>query len=414
MSRSPIPQLLLISLIWVIGGAILYNTLLGCCGGSLNIPPLTVTDGNSNTVYTRNQNLLFGLSGATATIPTEVKGMLGQLAGDLKADPSKRLTLTGWYGSEEKNATTFENLGLARADHMKEYMMGLGVPVAQLLTGSRLKEANEIHDGNFYGGVDFALGQVASGRNIAIRDANAFSAGVDDNFVFARSGFEYKKPISDKLTAEFTKTAEYLKKNPNRSLRIVGFYHDKEKNTSALPNLGLGRANNIKGLLTGMGVAATQIAIEAEKKTDLVFTEEEVVGPATYNFFETEKPSGNRLAEVEKRLRAQPLILYFATNAESINLTASQKQYFADLVYYLENKPGGQVISSGHTDNRGDATLNQRLSRKRAEFVKNYLVRNGITNTKIQTQFKGSDAPIATNETIEGRQKNRRAEVRIR
>lgn len=414
MLRSPIPQLFLILLIWLIGGIYLYNSVLGCCGGSINVPPLTVTDGNSNTVYTSAQNLLFGLSGATATIPTETKNMLDRLAGDLKADPTKRLTLTGWYGAEEKNTTTFENLGLARADHMKAHMMGLGVPAAQLLTAGRLKAANEIHDGQFYGGVDFELGQVGSARSIAIRDANAFSAGVDDNFVFARSGFEYKKPISDKLKAEFTKTAEYLKKNPNRSLRIVGLYHDKEKNTSALPNLGLGRANNIKGLLVGMGVAATQIAIEAEQKTDLVFTEEEVVGPATYAFFETEKPSGNRLAEVEKRLRAQPLTLYFATNAESINLTASQKQYFADLVYYLENKPGGQVFSSGHTDNRGDANLNQRLSRKRAEFVRDYLVRNGISATKIQTQFKGSDAPIATNETVEGRQKNRRAEVRIK
>ncbi|MEM9820420.1 MAG: OmpA family protein [Bacteroidota bacterium] len=413
MLRNPIPLLILAALLWIGGGTYLYQTM-GCCGNALSVPPLSITDGQSNLLYTSQQNLLFGLSGATATISDDVKTMLNRLAEDLKADPNKSLLLTGWYDSDEQNDSQFDNLGLARADHMKQYMIGLGVPAAQLLTGDRLKKAAEIHDGQFYGGVDFELGTIESSRYLAIKDATAFTANVDDNFVFARSGFEYKKPISQKLNTQMAQTAAYLKKNPNRSLRIVGLYDSKENNSSALPNLGLGRANNIKSLLVGLGVAATQIKIEAEEKTDLVFADDEVIGPANYYFLETEEPSGNRLAEVEKRLRANPLILRFDTNAETINLSAAQKQYFADLIYYLENKPGRKVNAVGHADNRGEVSLNQRLSRKRAEFVRDYLVRNGIAAQRIQTAFKGADAPIATNDTPEGRQQNRRTEVSIK
>ena len=103
----------------------------------------------------------------------------------------------------------------------------------------------------------------------------------------------------------------------------------------------------------------------------------------------------------------------FASNAETLQLSTEQKQYFADLIYYLENKAGSKVIASGHTDNQGDEQLNLRLSRKRAEFVKEYLIKNGINSQSIQTDFHGSKKPVTSNDTVEGRYQNRRVEVAI-
>ena len=67
----------------------------------------------------------------------------------------------------------------------------------------------------------------------------------------------------------------------------------------------------------------------------------------------------------------------------------------------------------GHTDNVGEEDANLLLSRKRAENVRAYLIRNGIDQSRIKATGYGESQPIATNNTPEGRQKNRRTEVRI-
>jgi len=72
------------------------------------------------------------------------------------------------------------------------------------------------------------------------------------------------------------------------------------------------------------------------------------------------------------------------------------------------------VIELGeHTDSTGDAGANQLLSQNRAESVRNYLVGKGVSNTRLQAVGYGQNDPIDTNETDEGRQNNRRTEMRI-
>ena len=68
---------------------------------------------------------------------------------------------------------------------------------------------------------------------------------------------------------------------------------------------------------------------------------------------------------------------------------------------------------SGHTDNVGDETGNQRLSESRAKIVRAYLLKNGIDPERVKAVGHGESQPIAPNSTEEGKQKNRRTEVRI-
>ena len=67
----------------------------------------------------------------------------------------------------------------------------------------------------------------------------------------------------------------------------------------------------------------------------------------------------------------------------------------------------------GHTDNMGDDESNLKLSEARAEAVKNYLVSKGISPNRIASKGYGENQPIDNNSTAEGRQNNRRTEVRI-
>ena len=71
------------------------------------------------------------------------------------------------------------------------------------------------------------------------------------------------------------------------------------------------------------------------------------------------------------------------------------------------------VVIEGHTDNVGSAQSNQLLSENRASAVRQWLVATGVPAYRITTKGFGSTAPVATNETAEGRQKNRRVDVRV-
>jgi OOP family OmpA-OmpF porin len=71
------------------------------------------------------------------------------------------------------------------------------------------------------------------------------------------------------------------------------------------------------------------------------------------------------------------------------------------------------IIAVGHTDSVGSDAYNQKLSLRRSQAVKAYLVSKGIDKTRIYTEGKGEKQPVADNKTKEGRAKNRRVEIEV-
>lgn len=81
---------------------------------------------------------------------------------------------------------------------------------------------------------------------------------------------------------------------------------------------------------------------------------------------------------------------------------------------FLKKYPNTTAVIEGHTDNRGSYQYNIKLSERRADSVRNYLIEKfGIAPERLTTKGYGYTKPIATNKTAEGRQKNRRIEAQI-
>jgi OOP family OmpA-OmpF porin len=84
-----------------------------------------------------------------------------------------------------------------------------------------------------------------------------------------------------------------------------------------------------------------------------------------------------------------------------------------DLVGKLKAVNLEVIIAIGHTDSIGSVAYNNKLSLRRANAVKAYLVSKGIEANRIYTEGKGKSQPIADNKTKEGRAKNRRVEIEV-
>lgn len=80
---------------------------------------------------------------------------------------------------------------------------------------------------------------------------------------------------------------------------------------------------------------------------------------------------------------------------------------------FLKDNPSSRIVITGHTDKSGPESYNIELSQRRAEVVKLYLMRKGISASRITADGLGSSQPIADNSTPEGRQQNRRTEVTV-
>lgn len=115
--------------------------------------------------------------------------------------------------------------------------------------------------------------------------------------------------------------------------------------------------------------------------------------------------------EVEEILKMAFDNLEFETGKDIIKEASLPS--LTELAEVLVKKPEWRLQITGHTDNVGDDQKNMILSKKRAEAVKNFMISKGIATDRLFTLYFGETMPIATNDTPEGRQKNRRVEMKI-
>lgn len=123
--------------------------------------------------------------------------------------------------------------------------------------------------------------------------------------------------------------------------------------------------------------------------------------------------SMKEMASVKEEARGMVITLsgsvLFATGQYELLPIAKDK--LNEVAVALKDQGYKKVIIEGHTDSRGSAANNQKLSLQRAESVRTHLASQGMDAKKIEARGLGPDRPLSTNDTVEGRAMNRRVEL---
>ena len=237
-------------------------------------------------------------------------------------------------------------------------------------------------------------------------------------YSFALHG--HKINSNDGVSKELNAVAKYLKENPKRMLNLNGTYYanEKGKNISA-DNLGLERAGVIEKILLNAKAPEESITISSEMINSLSTSNKNIFNPVEFVFMEkkTDEFSEDSIGDGVGAVRTSvldPFVIRFETGNNDISMSSELRSYLDEALAYLDSNPDTQLIVTGHTDNKGNASANKKLSLDRASKVRRFLRNNGVKSKQVVAEGKGDSDPIEDNSTEDGRRMNRRVAITIR
>lgn len=192
-------------------------------------------------------------------------------------------------------------------------------------------------------------------------------------------------------------------KADNKILRIVGPFYKDEVNNTTFENLGLARADGLRQLLLD-SIPTEKIEIDAHLED---FYEDAKSKPFGGTVLSWETRNEN-IQEIESKT-----LIYFPYNSTDKIENSNISLYLSSVAEALKGN-NKTVTLTGHTDNIGTPPFNKKLGMLRAIAMKKLLVSSGVDPNRITLVSEGQATPIATNDTEEGRQKNRRVELEIK
>lgn len=247
-----------------------------------------------------------------------------------------------------------------------------------------------------------------------IKDPTEINVGENSEIVsnvktsFNESEFQFSslsKDLSNRIDAYLNE----LKSSSKKNIIITALYGANEKNTGIFTDLGLARANNIKQLFVQQGIDASRIGIKSKKVNS---DKKEEFTKLEFNYTDKIERDGS-LEDYKVLFEHEPIILYFRSKSDKLDLSSDQREAFKDLLGYMDLDPLVKIKVSGHTDATGERGPNLKLSEKRALQVRNILISNGMNPSRMIVKGYGPDRALATNKTAEGRSKNRRVEITV-
>lgn len=206
---------------------------------------------------------------------TEWELVFKQLSDYLSQHPSQLLVITGKATQKEQSISTTPNLGLLRANVIREILLVQGASKSQIVVTGALGAVEEWNAQQYP--IDFTI----SDFSLKITKQEADAIEIKDNFKFEYSDFFAS--ISDRMTSLLVKVVKYFEQHPAAGLEIVGEYGQSEENSSKLDNLGLARAEQIKTILIELGMSPDRLETKGQLNEQLDFFDTTIIGGIIFN-----------------------------------------------------------------------------------------------------------------------------------
>jgi outer membrane protein OmpA-like peptidoglycan-associated protein len=199
---------------------------------------------------------------------------------------------------------------------------------------------------------------------------------------------------------------------------------DKEVlvNVTVTNNQNIPRANDIiifksvknKKMYSGMTNASGKYSLILPKGDTYDIKYRDFTDTTNYSQFEIPE-NADKTGELTIQIETPKYYVldnvFFDTGLSTLKPTSYKA--LNNLYEAMKLKPKLIIEIGGHTDNTGTSEINQKLSQDRANAVRNYLIKKGIAPNRVSAKGYGDTQPVADNTSEEGKQKNRRTEVRI-
>ncbi|GAB4036141.1 OmpA family protein [Spirosoma gilvum] len=235
-------------------------------------------------------NFSFAKSGANANM-NSLGGSLDAMVAYLKANPGRTLEIKGYYSANETNSTSFPNLGVARAEGLKQYLVQQGIAAESITTTGEARDLTFTAKGDsLYGGLDFAFGGTVKSAPEPTETAPTASTptapikitkevtekelaeGEKFTSVFKPIDLYFQLGEANYIKTEDTKkffgeAIRYLADHKDKKLLLTG-HTDSSGPDDVNMQLSRDRANDVKARLRNAGVPSEQIIVKAKGETE--------------------------------------------------------------------------------------------------------------------------------------------------
>lgn len=160
--------------------------------------------------------------------------------------------------------------------------------------------------------------------------------------------------------------------------------------------------------------ARTNEAIQAQRKARALENQKEAAEMRAATLENKAKELQDKVKDIETRTTARGTVLSLNNIVFELNkaeLAPGNERTLTQISKFLNDYPEKEVIIEGHTDSTGEAGYNKDLSKRRAESVKDALIGMGVAEERLSAKGMGEKYPVASNDTREGRQLNRRVDI---
>jgi len=276
---------LLLMLITILAGTYFYITCCSSCGASSEeepvkeaVTPAPVTPeatsypfafSDSDYAFNENDNYNFNVSSSSILMPIsqKVTDGIASLKTFLTENAGKVINLSGYYKSDETNDSAFPNLGLARANSVKNHLVENGISSTQINTIGKLMDDMVPKGDMFLGPIAYSLGDAAADAGDELQAL--FDKITADPLVLYFETNQASINLSAEQRQKVADISRYLDKVEGATCSVIG-HPDSQGPSSGNLKLGQGRADFGKEYLVQNGISASKINASSEGESQPV------------------------------------------------------------------------------------------------------------------------------------------------